>query len=210
MFLATCLPHPALAQTTERLSSLSAGDSVMFGGHTWIVLNPDSGYLMLADYYLNPNNSESCFDWDTNCNIFRYALICNKLNGTNSSDFYGSLPPADRALIKSHDWDLTPVDTSGAAHGVLPVAANYYSNYIGLLSYDDWKTFSKAFNPTSGFLDNPSPNMWTLTPVHGSSTNVWSINSDGSLVQRQAFASGGIRPALYLDSGVLFIRRFGT
>jgi hypothetical protein len=119
--------RPASASTTPlSLSSLPAGDTVNFGGYTWIVLDPSTGYLLMQGSYgsnqeFDSNNTHTFDPTDTD-NIAYY------LNNT----FYNSLPSADQALIQSHNW--TTGNESNESSG--SVTCN-----IGLMSCSEYNSY---------------------------------------------------------------------
>ena len=195
MFLATTvlgLPGPASAQTTVALSTLTAGNTVQFAGYTWIVLDPSTGYLLMQSFY---NNS---YNFDSYSQDFQGSSIEALLDGSpgGSGGFYGSLPSADRALIQDHTWSLTNES------GNTSFSPSTVQDYIGLLSYSDWETYSTYYTASTGFLANPSYQFWTLTPCSGDPLSVWFVAPGGlgGGVVDDAFA---VRPALYLNPGIL-------
>ena len=132
-------------------------------------------------------------------------VLGSSIENTLNIDFFGSLPSEDKALIQDyHYWVSQPVDSSGTDMG------SSFTNWddIGLLSYSDWKTYSKLYNPSTGFLDAPDSSasnsaFWTLTPYYPTSNCVWYVGADGSLNPGTGLtgleAVQSIRPALYLN-----------
>ena len=99
----------------------------------------------------------------------------------------GGVIPVDRILDAA--WDLTASDgVNRYGHvtckvAMLPEALvrKYYD--AGLLEIDDWE--------------------WTITPSAGSASRARLVGTDGGLGYSGAWrGSGGVRPALYVDSEI--------
>jgi hypothetical protein len=177
------------AGASVTLSSLHAGDTVNFSGQTWIVLNPSTGYLLMQGFY----GSERKFDPDST-NTFN-PNDSNNLGYYLNNEFYNSLDSADRPLIQSHSWGIGNETDESSATEICNV---------GLISYSEWNTYSKYYNTSTGFLDNPTSYFWIRTPDFYSSDYVWVVDLDGSL--GYSLANNGtcaVRPALYLKSDIL-------
>ncbi len=192
MFLVTSIlgfSGTASASTTPvPLSSMKAGNTVKFAGYTWIVLDPSTGYLLMQSSY-NPN-----YDFDSVSQNFGGSDIESLLNYT----FYSNLPTADSALIQTHCWDVK--DENG---NTISGSSGSVWAYIGLLSYNDWKTYSKYYNTATGFLDTPSDCPWTLTPSSSILCDVWCVSPGGGLDFIAGSYFSAVRPALYLKSDIL-------
>lgn len=166
------------------LSSLAAGNTVKFGGQTWIVLDPSTGYLLLQGFY----GSQQPFDPD-NTNTFDLSYSNNNNIGYYlNNGFYNSLDSADRPLIQSHSWGIGNETNESSATEICNV---------GLISYSEW-------NNAQGFLGNPTSVFLTRTPYSGSSYNVWNVFPSGGLfINFGTYCPAAVRPALYLKSDIL-------
>ncbi len=166
------------------LSSLAAGNTVNFGGQTWIVLDPSNGYLLLQGF-----DSTRAFDPD-NTNSFDLSYSNNNNIGYYlNNGFYNSLDSADRPLIQSHSWGIGNETNESSATEICNV---------GLISYSEW-------NNARGFLGNPTSYFWTRTPYSGDSYHVWHVFPGGGLFINSSGANyaAAVRPALYLKSDIL-------
>jgi|GEM_PF-1787647 len=165
---------------TSSLHDLSLGSVITFSGKQWVILDqkPDGTTYVI----LNSNDGNRAFNISNN-NIFDLANSYNigyYLNNT----FYNSLSQKD--LIASHSWDINSQSN---------VTAN-----IGLLSYTEYSTTYRSLFPTSG----TGYGWWLRTPVSGTFTSVWIVDTSGNLTYvLNANSVGGVRPALYLKSGIL-------
>jgi hypothetical protein len=164
MFLATTmlgLAEPASADTTVPLSSLTAGDTVNFGGYTWIVLD-QTGHLLLQVLFVSPQPFDSSgantFDPTSPTNIAYYLNNPNAAGG-----FYSSLSPTDQALVQPRKW-TTGNETNESSSSV--------TCKIGLLSYSGYKTYQNVAGVNLG------GSWWTRTPFSGMSEGVWLVAGD--------------------------------
>ncbi|WP_088187109.1 fibronectin type III domain-containing protein [Desulfosporosinus sp. FKA] len=187
MFLVTSiLGVPRLASaansTPVKLSSLASGNTVHFGGQTWIVVDPSTGYLLMQGYY----GGNMAFDSDD-------TQIFDKNDPNNlayylNNNFYNSLPPADRALIQSSSWTLE--DNSGGSHSSVDCK-------IGLISFSEFNTFKESVIINSHI-------WWLRTPVNGQTNYVFIVNGNSILAFPANQADlAAVRPALHLNSDIL-------
>lgn len=184
----------AASQTLAPLLSLDAGDTVNFAGYSWIVLDPGDGYLLMEGFYNPDKTMLPGYSFDsTNSNNFAGSEIEAMLNGSSggTGGLYGSLPPQDRALIRKNNWSLNSVDNYGETIGHGSV-----HDYIGLLSQSDWENYS-------GAVPAPANSFWTLSPTHYDNV-VWEITFSGDLTGYSVSETyPAVRPALYLNPGIL-------
>lgn len=202
MFLAGAMlgiSGPALAGTTEPLSSLTAGDTVSFAGYKWIVLDngatSGSSYLLMQDALKDSSGNyiNMAFDSNPNPSFNNSTSISSYLNTT----FLNSLPQAYQSLIQDHNWGIGGNETNGNGNE----SSSTVQDYIGLISYSDYNTtYSK-------YISNlPNTNgWWTLTPVSGSPGGFWFVGPGSTLdyVDANDTLAGitkALRPALYLSS----------
>jgi len=174
--LGVSIPASAANPTLVTLSSLTAGNTVNFAGHTWTVLNPSTGYLLMQSsglYHAFDIPGRQTFSPSISDNIAYYL----------NNGFYNSLPPAALPLIQSHSW-TTGNETNESSDSV--------DCKIGLISYNEYKIITSS-----------SGNLWTRTPYSGEMGSVWYVNSSGILHTNASNNNADARPALYLDSDIL-------
>jgi hypothetical protein len=174
------------AGNSVTLSSLTAGETVQLGGYTWIVLDPGAGYLLMQDtcssrlaFESNTSLRSVSFDPSSMTNVASY------LNQT----FYNSLPSAAQRLIQSHSW-TTGNDTDDTSS--IPAV----TNYIGLLSYDEYKQYQTVTGVNTNF------GWLTRTPYSINPTLVWHVMIDGGLALLDSTGPDGVRPAIYVNPDI--------
>ncbi len=185
-------PTPASAAGTApvKLESLTPGDTVSFGGVTWIVLEPGSGLLLMRDYYrtylgsIEINSFAFDSSGSTSYDPSSVTNIAYRLN----NEFYNSLG-SDSALIVSKNWNIGPLGHEGT-----PTV----NCKIGMLSMSRAELGYTTYNN----LGSISNDWWTLTPMDGGGVNLRTGNGaiGGSV---DATYSEMVRPALYLPLSVL-------
>jgi len=193
--LSVLRPASAANPTPVTLSSLAAGNTVNFGGKTWIVLDPNTGYLLMQGTYGN----DKMFDPDATNSFDISSSNNNNLGYYLNNAFYNSLDSADRPLIQSHSWGIGNETNESSATEICNV---------GLISYSEWENYSKYYNDSTGFLDNPSSYcFWSRTPysdyIPGFSGYVWCVDYSGRLPASYALVPAAVRTALYLSPGIL-------
>ena len=173
-----------------RLDSLTPGDTVSFGGVTWIVVEPGNGLLLMKDYYSTYLGSIeiSSFAFDSSGSTSYDPSSTTNIAYRLNNEFYNSLG-SDSALIASTNWHIGPLGhestpTVNCKIGMLSMSlANiYYTGYKNLGSIsNDW---------------------WTLTPMDGGGVNLRTGNGaiGGSV---DPTYSAMVRPALYLPPSTL-------
>ncbi len=201
----------AAADPPVPLSSLAPGTVVNFVGYNWIVLNPSTGYLLMQDNYSSqpfdcpsdPHDvyGDNVFDPNNQYNIGYY------LNNLNPSQFSGTgfyqriwySYPDYKSLIIDHTFDIVGADYTGTDQALVSTA----TTHVGLLSCSEWRNYSKYYNPSSGFLDNPSAPFWTINPNYATSYNDLSVSTSGYFFVAIDNAPQGVRPTLYLNPNAL-------
>ncbi len=123
-----------------------------------------------------------------NLNDWRGSAIQKDLNGT----FLTAIKAAgmiDTDRIVTAEWDLSD-HQGGAGYGT-------GRDKVGLLSQ---KQFEKYAEQDLLELDDW---WWLITPYAGYANSARVVNTDGSLGGDDAYyGNGGVRPALYLESGI--------
>ncbi|RUT30520.1 hypothetical protein EJP77_11840 [Paenibacillus zeisoli] len=158
-------------------SIVHVGDTVKYGNKNWIVLDPNTGYLIASDL-----DGTRAFDSNNNqlFNPGDGANIASWLNGA----YYNNLP--DHLWIQNSSWNIGN-ETNEAA---LSVNAK-----VGLLSYYE----SRLYRP---YLGIPADRYWLITPQQRSPFYVWYLNTNGSASAITANNSRALRPALHLKSAL--------
>ena len=179
------IPNMALAATP--LHNEEPGTVITFSGKQWVILKqmPDGTTYIL----LNSNVGNRAFDTD-NTQLFNPS-DSNNIGYYLNNTFYNSLSQKD--LILEHSWDIR------AENGTVKGGISHVTAKIGLISYSEYSTYSGNVLPQEG----TGYYWWTITPYSGNSANVYSVFTNGVLVNYGASISRGVRPALYLKSGIL-------
>lgn len=191
LFASAAVQPVAAADSAVPLSSLTAGDTVNFAGCAWIVLDPDSGYLLMKDVIKDSGGNPQTLAFDSSgpANaVFDPSSPTNVACYLNDT-FYDSLTPGDRALIQSHSW--TTGNEADEASGSVDAK-------IGLLSYSEWF----AYCDVSGVRTWDC--WWLRTPNSGYPVgSVWNIEVAENPLSAPAHLNSynSVRPALYLDPG---------
>lgn len=158
-------------------SVVHLGDTVKYGNKNWIVLDPNTGYLIASDL-----DGTRAFDLNNNqlFNPGDGANIASWLNGS----YYNNLP--DHLWIQNSSWNIGN-ETNEAGMSV--------NAKIGLLSYYE----SRLYRP---YLGIPADRYWLITPQQRSPFYVWYLNTNGSASAITANNSRALRPALHLKSAL--------
>lgn len=203
MFLTTTMlgfSRPAPAGTAVELSTLQPGATVSFGGYTWIVLDPSTGYMLmksdLEDFtgntILQPFDSSSDPTWPSAFNHTDPYSIAYYLNNT----FLNSLSSTDQAAIQSYPWTTGPDGHENSGTDDCKIGLISYSEYLGY-------TTNYYYNNYFGIISNLSASgwWWTRTPWSGYAGCVWGGLPDGELSSYNTYAywTHAVRPALYLN-----------
>ncbi|HWR61358.1 MAG TPA: Ig-like domain-containing protein, partial [Clostridia bacterium] len=167
------------------LSGLSVGSIVNFGGKEWILLNPQTGYMILK---VNLGSLAYDNELGQRYNPSRTGNVAYYLN----NDFLNSLYAGDRSLVQEHTWGI------GAATGDYGISvagenASTTSCKVGLLSCSEWKVYKDG---------NPLPfenNIWMITPHQDGYVyySYLSARSPFSWMQTAYFPLQ-VRPTIYL------------
>lgn len=194
LVVALVLSSLALANAETLLHDEPPGTIITFSGMQWVILEqmPNGETYIL----LNDPIGTRAFDPD-GTNLFNPSDRNNIAYYLNN-DFYNSL--SQKELIADHSWDRISVNNSG-------VDSTNYGNVackIGLLSYREYKRYSKYYSSNGILPSSYSYWWWTRTPITEYPTSEWAVYTPGNLVAEFADdTSGSVRPALYLKSGIL-------
>lgn len=186
--LAMLFIFPTLSFAATSLHDKAPGSVITFSGKQWVILEqmPNGTTYII----LNDNDGNRAFDPDQT-QLFN-PNDSNNIGYYLNNDFYNSLTQRD--LIENHSWDIKYQDGSGSQANV--------TAKISLISYSEYQKYSTKYNGNI-LPDSYSYYWWTRTPYSGHSSHVYNVFSNGDLNIGFASLSRGVRPALYLRSGLL-------
>lgn len=192
-------------QVTE-LRSLPVGSEITFAGRQWILLNPETGYVVMKDEL-----TKKAFEPE-DANNFNPSDL-NNIGYYLNTMYYDTLTDLEKKAIQSHDWGVGGLSDTEGGYGLndglkatpsltltqmkeredtAKVTAN-----IGLLSVSDWRTYSKYIGQMSL---NRLP-TWLRTPDIDNPNHIWYVHPTGLVYYNNAYiASWAVQPALHLDS----------
>jgi len=175
--------YPSTAGIDKTIGELNIGNTIMFHGEAWRVVNPSEGLLVMdrikEKRAFDPDGTQTYNPSDSN-NIAWY------LNNT----YFNNFTAAEKLLIKNSTWYIGN-ETNEMASSV--------DRYIGLLRQSEYNTARD-----SGIFPSAGENlfMWLITPYSGDTAKVWYGNGNTS-PQGSNYAYG-IRPAFrMLETEVL-------
>lgn len=173
---------PTISYAATPLHELSPGSLITFSSKQWVILDQiEDGTTYII---LNSNDGDRAFDPD-NTNLFN-PDDDNNIGYYLNSTFYNSLSQKD--LILDHSWEIKYRNDSGSQPNV--------NAKIALISCNERVTTYKSFLPSTTF------DWWTRTPST-LSNRVWMSYSYENVFEQYAKSPRGIRPALYLKSGLM-------
>jgi uncharacterized repeat protein (TIGR02543 family) len=181
------LPASAAGTAPVALNSLTAGDTVSFGGVTWIVVEPGNGLLLMKDYYSTYLGSIeiSSFAFDSSGSTSYDPSSTTNIAYRLNNEFYNSLG-SDSALILSQNWPIGPLGHE---------SSSTVNCKIGMINMSQ---ATYAYTTSSNILGSISGDWWTLTPMDGGGVNLRS-GSGGIGGSVDATYSEMVRPALHLS-----------
>lgn len=179
----------------KKLAKLSPGRIFNFAGEKFVVMEQRDG----AAFVLLAQSKESCPFNDKDNVENRNDYTCSTLK-ERIDKWVEALPrtSAEAAAILPFEVDLSCTDRSNG-YGTITVKAApltlwQYGQFKELipLNEDDWY-----------WLVTPWACRWLRSPYTGSTYYVWDVYSGGVCRIGDASGSGGIRPALLLNSDLL-------
>lgn len=186
-------PVPAQgADSTTLLSDLDAGGKVNFAGFTWIVLEPDEGYLLMEDALEDNIRFDTAgyspFDPARSTNIGYYL----------NNDFLKSLSASEQAMIQSHSW-------SNGGQGWEDQA--FVHGKIGMLAYSEYVSLTNDGIDDS-IVAKLSLDWWLRTNYQGNNAYLYVSSTEGGIFGNGVAGTGpgsqkALRPTLYLPSDSL-------
>ncbi len=186
------LPMTALAAMAPavKLSSLTAGSTVSYGGLDWTVLNPQTGYLCMKNAW---SDSSIAYDiaYDKYASAIYDPTYTNNIAYAANTTFYNSLPAADAALIQPHTWNIGYYDQA-AKPNVNHETDKTASCKIGMLSYTEWQSYHQYISEPSKF--------WLITPSesgYSCAFRNWISSNAGGVITLYGTNSNSTGPALF-------------
>lgn len=179
----------------KKLATLSPGQIFNFAGEQFVVMEQRDG----AAFVLLAQSKESCPFNDKDNAENRNDYTCSTLK-ERIDKWVEALPrtSAEAAAILPFEVDLSCTDRS-KSYGTITVKAApltlwQYGQFKELipLNEDDWY-----------WLVTPWACRWLRSPLTVGAGSVWSVYAVGDCGGSRASVSGGIRPALLLNSDLL-------
>lgn len=179
----------------RKLASISPGTIFDFAGEKFVVLDQCEGmtFVLLAQSKVSCpfNDKENVEDR----NNYIGSTLEERIN-----QWVERLPrtKAEAAAILPFEVDLSCTDRS-ASYGTITVKAAP----LTLWQYGQFKELIPLNEDDWWWLVTPWACRWLRSPRTGSTNGVWGVGTDGGCGSRSASYSGGIRPALLLNSELL-------
>lgn len=179
----------------KKLATLSPGSIFNFAGERFVVMEQRDG----AAFVLLAQSKESC-PFNDNDNVENRNDYTRSTLKERIDKWVEDLPRTseEAAAILPFEVDLSCTDRS-KSYGTITVKAApltlwQYGQFKELipLNEDDWY-----------WLVTPWACRWLRSPSSGYTGDVWGVDTDGGCDCSGASGSGGIRPALLLNSDLL-------
>ncbi|MBM7679075.1 OmpL47-type beta-barrel domain-containing protein, partial [Gracilibacillus alcaliphilus] len=179
----------------KQLQDLEQGEEITFAGTEWIVLEPDEGYVLRKESIRNRQFNTNW--WLESSNRFDPWKQYNLAHYLNVDYYNEAFTSAEQSAIEPRDWGIGDETDENA---------DQVNTNIGLLSYGEWEEYSKFYNSSNGFLDNPEREMWLRTPSSSRNTDVWYVGQTGILgACHVSVCNFAVRPALTLKSDIFVL-----
>lgn len=163
-----------------KLKNMSAGDKISFAGRTWIVLNPEEGYIFSDD-------SIGKMAFDLNNKVEFNPNDSNNIGHYLNQTYYEGLTTPEREVIQETNWNIGREGNESANN----VTAN-----IGLLSVDEWNAYKNVIN-------NPVQLIWLRTPnSDGNFIKVVGTSGNTNSAVSPSLPNPAVHPVLTLDPEV--------
>ncbi len=193
---------------SKRLKELDPGAIVEFAGQDWIVLDPETGYVLRKEalpYELNirPDGYiyHSLESWESvypNLNIAAYLNESNymyesKTDGIGFLEGLSGNYPWEAGKILPHRWSNgTELDDR--------VGLSYYSFKVGLLSYSEYQQYKDLLQAYPA-----DRNWWLRTFCEDKTFHIWYVTPEGTLSSAHMYNDIGQvpRPAMNIDPYVI-------
>ncbi|WP_165445109.1 OmpL47-type beta-barrel domain-containing protein [Gracilibacillus phocaeensis] len=173
-------------ELSKQLKDLDPGDEITFSDKTWIVLDPDEGYIFSKESIgWRPFDSDNESSLSNRFDPEDESQLAHYLNEEYYNEVFTS---AEQAVIEERMWGIDEGNEE-------QVNAN-----VGLLSNEEWMHYSKYFSSEKGFLDNPEQEMWLRTYVPNDNTMAHTVSRDGDLYPLSVVFYFAVHPTLTLKS----------
>ena len=183
-------------------------------GEVWRIISKeaDGTYKILKNELL----PEQAWDTSNSNNWARPATLNTYLNG----EYYTNLDSSIKDNIVSHTWGIGEVESNNddLSAQIVSEQGTTWSGNIGLISHSDYlransdmancgtdKTNYENYETcrNTDWMYISGSYWWTISPLAGSSGDVWRVRDDGRLSLNYASNSGyAPRPAAYLKSDI--------
>ena len=180
---------------------------VWYSGKLWRItaIYPDGTMKMITDGMITSiaYGADNKFYTDENTTSYMYQWL--------NQEFLPTLYNYDEIIVEDAVWNASP--GNGSISTKLPVSGQeevLVNASVGLLnSYEYYKSYQNT-SYRSGYL-NIDYYFWLLNPYSASSSYVWYVvSSVGSGSYSSPSTPYGVRPSIYLKSGVQLIGGTGT
>lgn len=184
-----------------------------YSGKMWriVAIYPDGAMKLVTENNITSISfndiSETQMDFYTDVNMPSY--VYQWLN----EDFYDTLYNASNFIDGNKQWNET--ETNGNSFGEIIPETMLISSNVGLLnSYEYYNSYRNLESPSSGYLNN-GYSWWLLNPVlrapdlpgvqHVTYNTNLNVRQDGSIGSITPNNVNGVRPSIFLKSGVNFV-----
>ena len=216
-------PEDILPTVSEKLltSNLGNGSTYDDGYDTFITGEDPNNYIWYSGKLwraVSVNNEDkttklvtqwdiSGMDYNTSGNsAFEGSYVEDWLNDTSVDGFLGNLREPEKFIVTDAKWDAT-LDSRELGNITRPNGTTTVTTSVGLLNTYEYQSSYHGTTYRNGYLKN-GRSWWTLTPKNTS--DVWSVNANGSLNRFNPNMAYAIRPSIKLKSNVKVVEGNGT
>ena len=182
---------------------------VWYSGKLWRItaIYPDGTMKMITDGVITSiaygEYGDNKFYTNENTTSYMYQWL--------NQEFLPTLYNYENIIVENAVWNASPSDETISSK--LPIEGQdevLVNASVGLLnSYEHYKSYQNASSYGSGYL-NIGYMWWLLNPYSASSSNVWHVTNYGYGARYSPYNASGVRPSIYLKSGVLLKGGTGT
>ena len=180
------------------------GTYVNFDGEDFIILNPQTGYLLKAEPLSakRPFSSVTNLSYDPQDN----RSVAHFLN----NDYFNRFSKEAREVIQNKAWGIGLLTQAQAGFSTnkpsvtLEAMRNLENSVtvnapIGILSASEWRTYSQNANNAgaNGFLPSPSANTLLISTMNGTTSLV--VGTNGLITSIIKVTNSDVIPSLYVD-----------
>ncbi|WP_066500310.1 vWA domain-containing protein [Abyssisolibacter fermentans] len=169
--------NPALAVNNVKLSQKNAGDEIEFAGMKWILLEPDSGFMISKDVVGQSRKFAQDFKSDIRFDTSDIENIGYWLNNDFFENYFTNL---QRDFILNTNWTNDTKNNSNS----------FSQGKVGLISYDE-------YNKYKNIIPNCKKHFWTRNSK--SDKRVWCVKANESMYLKNATSDSYVRPVIYVN-----------